>query len=158
MRRSSLWLLILLALILQTTLFTKIGIWGVKPDSSLILIVYVALGLGSLAGSVFGFLLGLAHLSILSASVASVPLAGTVVGFLVGKYGTKIMYESYIVQLLIIFVSVLVFDVINLAWADPWTIARNVVRFSIGSAVYTSVVGVVLVIVIERIIGLRLVS
>jgi rod shape-determining protein MreD len=158
MRRLSLWLLVVLVLVFQVTLFRKIDVWGMRPDASVIILVYMGLGLGSVAGALFGFLLGLANLSILSTSMASLPLAGTVVGFVVGKYATKVMYESYLVQLVIIFSSVLVFDMINVAWADPSGLPLSLLRFSLGSALYTSVAGVILAIVIERIIGLRLVS
>jgi rod shape-determining protein MreD len=158
MRRFSLWLLVLLVLVFQVTLFRKMELWGVRPDSTVIVLVYMGLGLGSLAGSLFGFLLGVANLSILSTSMASLPLAATVVGFAVGKYATKIMYESYLVQALIIFISVLVFDIINFAWAGASGLVWNLLRFSLGSALYTSLVGVTLVIMIERIIGLRMVS
>jgi rod shape-determining protein MreD len=158
MRRFSLWLLVVLALIFQVTIFRKIELWGMRPDATVIILVYMGLGLGSVAGALFGFLLGLANLAILSTSMASMPLAGTVVGFVVGRYATKVMYESYLVQLVIIFVSVLVFDAVNLAWADLSGLPVSLLRYSLGSAVYTSVAGVTLAIVIERIIGLRLVS
>jgi rod shape-determining protein MreD len=119
MRRTSLWLLALLVLILDLTVFRKIGVWGIRPASAVIVIVYVALGLGPVGGSLFGFLVGLAQLSILSGSVVSLPLAGTVIGFLVGKYGTKIMHESYLVQMVILFLGVLIYDAVNLAIGAP---------------------------------------
>ena len=62
------------------------------------------------------------------------------------------------VQFVIIFSSVLIFDAVNFAWADPSSLAVSLLRFSLGSAIYTSIAGVILAIVIERIIGLRLVS
>ncbi|MFH1312933.1 MAG: rod shape-determining protein MreD [Candidatus Eisenbacteria bacterium] len=158
MRRFSLWLLVVLALIFQVTIFRKIELWGMRPDATVIILVYMGLGLGSVPGALFGFLLGLANLSILSSSMASMPLAGTVVGFVAGRYWTKVMYESYLVQLVIIFVSVLVFDAVNLAWVDPSSLPLSLLRFSLGSAAYTSVAGVILAVVIERVIGLRLVS
>jgi rod shape-determining protein MreD len=158
MRKSALWLFVLLTLVLRLTLFRKMEIWGMSPDVMVMVVVYVALGFGAVVGAVFGFLVGLAMLAVLSTSVASLPLAATVVGFLVGKYGTKIMYESYIVQILIIFVSVLILDVINFAWSSPDILISSFFRLSLGTALYTSVVGVILVIVIERIIGLRLVA
>jgi rod shape-determining protein MreD len=158
MRKSSLWLLVFLALVLQVTLFQKIELWGIRPDSSVIIIVYVSLGLGPIVGCLLGFLIGLAQFSILSAPLPSLPLAGTVIGFIVGRYGTKIMYENYLVQGLIIFVSVLVFDAINFGWVNPSELAGILLRMSIPGALYSGLVGMTLAVFIERIAGLRLVT
>jgi rod shape-determining protein MreD len=156
MRKSALWLLVLLTLVLKLTLFNRIEIWGIRPDSTVIVLVYVALGLGPMAGALFGFLVGLAEFSILSASMSSMPLAGTVVGFLVGRYGTKIMHESYPVQMLIIFAAVVVMDVINFGWYDPGALPVVVARYSMLGGVYTALVGVIMVFIVRRIYGLRL--
>ena len=158
MRKSSLWLLVLLTIVLKLTLFSRIEIWGTRPDSTVIVLVYVALGLGPVAGALLGFLVGLAEFSILSTSVSSMPLAGTVVGFLVGRYGTKIMHESYPVQFLIIFLAVVVMDIINFTWYDPATLPVMLVRYTFLGGLYTAVAGVIMVFIVERIAGLRLAS
>jgi rod shape-determining protein MreD len=158
MRKFSLWLLILITLLLQVTLFSRIEVAGIGPDPVLIVLVIVALALGPVVGMLFGFLIGLSQLAILSTSMVSAPLAATVVGYLVGKYGTKIMYESYLVQFLILILGVLIFDVINFGISSPGQLGMVLVRFSLGSALYTAAVGVVLVVFMERIVGLRLIK
>jgi rod shape-determining protein MreD len=158
MRRFSLWFLVFLVLVLEVTLFRWIEIMGVRPDAMVIALVYIALALGPTVGTLLGFLIGLARLSILSASFESMPLAGTLVGFLVGKYCTKIMYENYLVQALILVGSVLVMDSVNLAWADPGRMGYWLLRFSLPGAVYTAVVGVATAVVVERAFGLRLIA
>jgi rod shape-determining protein MreD len=158
MRKRSLWVLALVTIILKLTLFTRIEIWGIRPDATVIVLVYIALGMGPVVGALLGFLLGLAEFSILSTSMASMPLAGTVAGFLVGRYGTKVMHESYPVQILILFLAVLVMDVINFVWYDPEALSIILLRYTLLGAVYTAVVGVVMVFIVERIAGLRLAS
>ena len=158
MRRSLVGIVVFAALVLQVTLFAKIEIFGVRPDGVLIVLVYVALAFGAIVGSVVGFLVGLAQFAIMSTSLASLPLAGTVVGFAVGRYGTKIMFESYLVQLVIIFASVVVFDAINLLWSAPGNFTWSLLRWSLPAAAYTALVGVALVIVLERAFGMRLVT
>jgi rod shape-determining protein MreD len=158
MRKVSLWLLVLITLLLQVTLFTRIEVAGIGPDPVLIVLVLVALALGPVVGALFGFMIGLAQLAILSTSMVSAPLAATLVGYLVGKYGTKIMYESYLVQFLILILGVLVYDIINFTISSPGQLGLILVRFSMGSAFYTAAVGVVLVVFIERIVGLRLIK
>ena len=155
MRRSFLWLFMFVAIILEVTVFSKIEVFGVRPDAVLILLVYMSLAFGAVVGSIIGFLVGLAQFAIISTTMASLPLAGTIVGFLVGRYGTKIMYENYLVQLLIIFASVAVFDSINLVWSVPADFVGELLRWSLPGALYTGVVGVALVTILERIFGLR---
>jgi rod shape-determining protein MreD len=158
MRRFSLWFIVLVLLILQVTLFRKIEMWGVRPDSLIVVLVYVALAFGPIVGSVFGFFICLAEYSVLSSALASLPLAGTVIGYLVGRYGTKIMYESYLVQLVIIFVSVIVFDIINYIWLGSAEFWPALFRYSIPGALYTALAGVIVVAIVERIGGLRIIA
>jgi rod shape-determining protein MreD len=158
MHKFSLWLLVLITLLLQVTLFTRIEVGGIGPDPALIMLVLVALALGPVVGMLFGFLMGFSQLAILSTSMVSAPLAATVVGYLVGKYGTKIMYESYLVQFLILVLGVLAYDIINFAISSPGQLGLILVRFSLGSALYTAAIGVMLVVFIERIVGLRLIK
>jgi rod shape-determining protein MreD len=157
MRRTFLWLFLFVALVLDVTVLSKAEILGARADAVLIALVYISLTFGAVVGSITGFMVGLAQFAIISTTVASLPLAGTVVGFLVGRYGTKIMYESYLVQVLIIFVSVVVFDTINLLWSVPAEFLTDLLRWSLPGALYTALAGVGLVIVFERIFGLRLV-
>jgi rod shape-determining protein MreD len=157
MRRTPLWVFVVTVLVLQVTLFARIEILGARPDAVLLVLVYLAFSFGAIAGSIVGFLVGLAEFAIVSTTMASLPLAGTVVGFLVGRYGTKITYENYFVQLAIIFTSVVVFDSINLVWSAPSDLGSDLVRWSIPGAAYTAVVGVGLVAFFERVLGLRLV-
>lgn len=158
MRRSILSVVVLAALVLQAAVLGKIEILGVRPDAVMIIVVYMSLAYGAVVGAILGFGIGLAEFAIMATGVASLPLAGTVVGFLVGRYGTKIMYESYLVQLLILFAAVVIFDVINLVWLAPDQLAWNLARWSLPAAAYTAIVGVALVVLLERALGLRLVG
>jgi rod shape-determining protein MreD len=157
MRRPLLGILVFAALLLQVTLFGKIEIFGARPDGVLIVLVYIALAFGAIVGSIVGFLVGLAQFAIMATALASLPLAGTVVGFAVGRYGTKIMYESYLVQLVIIFASVVIFDSINMLWSAPAGFGWSLARWTLPAAAYTALVGVGLVVVLERVFGMRLV-
>jgi rod shape-determining protein MreD len=148
-------LLIVLTLILDLTVFDSIEFWGLRPDPTPIMIVYVALGMGPMIGALFGFMVGLAEFAILMASVASMPLAGTVVGFLAGRYGTKIMHENYLVQVLIIILAVVVMDSVNLTFSDPGRLLITLVRSSLLGGAYTAIVGVTLALMADRIVALR---
>ena len=158
MRKFSLWLIVLVLLILQVTLFRKLEIWGVRPDAVMVVLVYVALAYGPVVGSVFGFFICLAEYSVLASALASLPLAGTLIGYLVGRYGTKIMYESYLVQLVIVFLSVIVFDIINYIWLGSAEFYVAFFRYTIPGALYTALAGVIVVALVERVGGLRIIA
>ena len=158
MKKFSLWFLVFVLLILQITLFRKLEVWGVRPDAVIVLLVYMALAFGPVVGAIFGFFICLAEYSVLSSTIASLPLAGTLVGYLVGRYGTKIMYESYFVQLVIIFASVLVFDIINFIWLGSAEFWMGFFRYTIPGAAYTALAGVIVVAVLERIGGMRIIA
>jgi rod shape-determining protein MreD len=158
MRRLSLWVLVFIVLILEVTLFSKIEVWDVRPDAKVIVLVYVALANGPVVGALFGFMVGLLELALLSTAMASAPLAATVVGFAVGRYGTKIMYESLLVQMLLVFASVIVLDSVNFLWTNPGSAGLHLARFSVPAGVYTALLSGILAFVVERIAGLRLVA
>ena len=158
MRKFSLWFAVLVILILQVTLFRRIEIWGVRPDAVMVVLVYMALAFGPVVGAIFGFFICLAEFSILASALASLPLAGTLIGYLVGRYGTKIMYESYLVQMVIIFASVIVFDVINFIWLSPADFWVGFMRYTIPGALYTALAGVIVVALVERVGGMRIIA
>jgi rod shape-determining protein MreD len=158
MRKSSLWLLALLAIVLKLTLFNRIEIWGIRPDSTVIILVYVALSLGPLAGALFGFLVGLAEFGILSTAMPSMPLAGALVGFAVGRYGGKTMHDSALVQMFVIFVAVVMLDVVNFAWYDPGRLLFILTRYTLLGGIYTALAGIIMVFIVRRIMGVRLAS
>ncbi|UCE26236.1 MAG: rod shape-determining protein MreD [Candidatus Coatesbacteria bacterium] len=90
------------ALVIGGTVYLQHGLgphlapWGINPDLTLVLIVYLALNWGGFAGAVAGFCLGFAS-DVLSWGVIGVgALAGTVAGGLVGAYRGNI-YERSIV-------------------------------------------------------------
>ncbi len=142
MRKSPIFLFIVVVLLLDLIFFQKIVVAGLRPDATVIVLVYLALRFGSVLGMIFGFLIGLASLVIMTTALASMPLATTVVGYVVGKFGKKVAYESPLVQLAILFLSVLLLDAINFLWLDPEHLVFNLARYSMGSAFYTGLVGV----------------
>jgi rod shape-determining protein MreD len=93
---------IIFALVIAGTVYLQHGLgphlapWGITPDLTLVLIVYLALNWGGFAGAGAGFCLGFAS-DVFSWGVIGVgALAGTVAGGLVGAYRGNI-YERSIV-------------------------------------------------------------
>ncbi len=144
MRRSPFLLFILVVLALDLLLFSKIVIFGLSPDATVIIVVYAALRFGCITGMFIGFVVGVGQVAMMTTASGALPLASTLVGYLVGKFGTKVAYESALVQVVIIFLSVLILDSINLVWLEPKHFVFDMLRFSLGTAAYTAVVGAAL--------------
>jgi len=153
MRKSSILAFVLLLLVLDLMVFDRIMILGMKPDATVIVIVYVALRFGCVVGMFLGFLIGVAQVSIMTTASAALPLASTIVGYLAGRFGTKVAFESTIVQAVIIIISVLILDAINFIWLEPEHFLFDLARFSVGSAIYTSIVGVGVASLVSRFLG-----
>lgn len=73
-------------LVLQLVLSEFLSVDGVRPDFLLIFLIYVSISEGSLAGVIFGFVLGLLE-DLLSAGsfLGLAPLTKCITGFLVGR-------------------------------------------------------------------------
>lgn len=102
-------LLLFIALILQSTLFEFISIGGAKPDLSLIIIVFIALRKGKNAGQSLGFITGLVEdfLS-LPVPVGFSALIKTVIGFLYGLFKGRMFIGPILMPVLIILVATII--------------------------------------------------
>ena len=85
-RRLRLALLVLSAVVLQTTLFTSLRIDHVAPDLGLVAVLAVAYEDGADTGAIFGFVTGLAIDLFLTTPLGLSALAYALTGFAVGVF------------------------------------------------------------------------
>jgi rod shape-determining protein MreD len=85
-RRLRLALLVLSAVVLQTTLFTSLRIDHVAPDVGLVAVLAVAYEDGADAGAIFGFVTGLAIDLFLTTPLGLSALAYALTGYAVGVF------------------------------------------------------------------------
>ena len=139
-------LLIVLALLVQTSWAHSVRILGVGPDIVIIVLVYLGISSGQLQGTLYGFASGFL-LDVYSPETMGInALANSVVGFSVGHFRTGVCTEDFRVQALLLFLAVLLHDLIYFLFANalsnPDAILGLIVRVGIGTAFYTAVVGV----------------
>ena len=79
--------LFFLAVVLQVTIVSSIGILGGSPDLVLVLLVAVALGQGAIFGAVAGFWAGLLLDVATLGTLGFTSLLLTLAGFWIGRYG-----------------------------------------------------------------------
>ena len=77
----------------------------------------------------------------------------TFISAIIGGLGTGSVYALLGVGFVIIYRAT---DVINFAWYDPDALSVVLARYTLLGALYTAVVGVIMVFIVERVAGLRL--
>src|SRR3990172_6177041 len=94
-------LLLLIAVVLQTMVVSRVSVLGVTADLLLILTVIVGLGRGSLEGAIFGFCVGIVHDTIFFQTLGGHALIFVLVGYFVGiflaRFGTVNLWAVFII-------------------------------------------------------------
>lgn len=96
-------LLVTIALLLQSTLFSFLQVAGVKPDLVLMLVVFNGFLRGSREGAFLGFLAGLAQDIFTGNYIGLNALTKMIAGYLVGLAEARFYKESVIIVTLVTF-------------------------------------------------------
>ena len=155
-------LLAVLIFILQLKVVPSIGLLGVAPDLVIVLLVALVLERVPVAAVIIGFVLGflqdLGNASFLGMNA----LAKSLIAYGVSRYGAGFLPESVLFKGLLIFAATLFDEVIALVVTTGFDLPVMIVsffRYSILSALYTAVVGLIVFAVIDaatgRVVGSR---
>ena len=141
-------LLVILALLFQSTVFGRYEILGARPDFGMIALILLA---GSVSGTeciLFGFFMGLVQDVYTPEYLGYNTFTMTVMGFVLGILRETITVENAIVKIAVTVVACLVHDIIYLSFYtvfDYSLLFRILVREGIGGAVYSAVLALVLI-------------
>jgi len=94
-------ILIILAIIIQSTLLSRIAVWGVTPDIALILIVFFSNRYGSLRGQISGFASGLIEDFISLSPLGFHAFIKTLSGFIFGLTKGRIFLDPVFIPLVL---------------------------------------------------------
>ena len=149
-------LLALLIFVLQLEVVPEIGILGTAPDLFIVLLVALVLERGPVAAVIIGFLLGflqdLGNASFLGLNA----LAKSLIAYGASRFGGGFLPESVLFKGLLIFVASLFNEGLVLLVTtgfDLPVIFFSFFRYSILSALYTAVVGLVVFALIDALTG-----
>lgn len=149
-------LLAILIFILQLKVVPSIGLLGTAPDLVIILLIALILEKGPVAAVIIGFVLGflqdLGNASFLGMNA----LAKSLIAYGVSRFGAGFLPESVLFKGLLIFVASLFNEGLMLVVTtgfDLPVIFFSFFRYSILSALYTAVVGLVVFAVIDAVTG-----
>lgn len=87
-------LLVLIAVAVQAVLSVRLPLLGVSPDVFILVVALVAVGEGSLRGSVFGFVMGLVADVVFLEPMGLRSLIYLAVGYACGRFGEEVGVES----------------------------------------------------------------
>lgn len=159
MKRTAVFFLVVLtAVILQSSVLARITLFGVAPD--LILIVVIVLGLveGSLAGAIAGFGGGLLRDFLLEGPMGLTGLAYLTVGYVVGLVRPYVPEDSVVTPVVAVGVGSLLGSTLLLFFsflfggaADPFT---RIVKVILLSSVYNTMLTPFVYPLVNRIVSM----
>ena len=117
------------ALLLQSTLLERVAIRGVKPDLVLIILVFVSLRKGSMAGQLSGFISGIFFFFFSLAPLGFHAFSRTLIGFLYGLFEGNIYLDPVFMPLIVVAMATLIEAILS---------SLVVVIFSISTTGYGS--------------------
>jgi rod shape-determining protein MreD len=154
-------LAILFTLLVQVALVNRMGLWGVRPDLTVLLIVFLGLRRGPVVGTLLGFFLGLLQDLLVPSTLGMNMLAKSCLGYLLGKLSGNLLLGGLGFYSAVIAISVLVHDGIYLLAYTKLDVPRTLGMFftqSVPTALYTAVVGLVILAVATALGGAQLLS
>ena len=106
--------LLIIAQVLQSTLFQLIRIGHIAPNLMIILIVSFALLRGSKEGTIVGIASGLIYDSTFGLMMGPATITYAFIGFLCGRFNKNFYRENFIIPLICTFFSSLFFNIVNM--------------------------------------------
>ncbi len=154
-------LALLLTLLLQLTLADRLGIMGIRPDLTILFLVFLGARRGPVMGTLLGFVVGLMQDLLVPELLGMNMLAKSILGYGVGRVTGSLMLDNMGIRLGLVGVSVLLHDFIYLLAYTGLDIPRLFIMFisqSIPTAIYTALVGLVIIMVASAVGGARSLS
>ncbi len=145
--------ILFMLILFQSLISDAVTIMGVKLDLAVLILVYVALTRGPAFGTIFGFLIGLLLDVFNPQTLGWGALVKCLMGFTLGTFKDNLYLESPYSKGAVIFVALIVNDLLYYLFATGFSAAtlRTLTNYSFPSAIYTSIVGVLIFFVMNRI-------
>jgi rod shape-determining protein MreD len=129
---------------------------GIQPDLLTLVVVYWALALGPIPGTIAGFVVGLVADAELGRGLGVQAGLLSIVGFIVGQAGKRLVKENLLMQATLLATSTVVLAASRILLAgggDPAALVSTAWGPILGQAVYTALIGPLFYWVV-RILGL----
>ena len=144
--------ILFILVLFQSLLSGVVTIIGIKFDLAIVILVYVALNRGPNYGMVFGFLIGLLLDIFTPQTLGWGAFVKCLIGFTVGSFKDNLYLESLYSKGGVIFFALMVNDFLYYIFANGVNAStfRILSHISVPSALYTSIVGVLIFLALSR--------
>ena len=149
-------LIIALALLLQSTLFGRYSIWGIKPDLAMLMLIVLVNNSGPVEIVLYGFLIGFIQDVYTPEFLGINAFTMSLMGFTMDFIKDTLTVENYFVKAFVTFGACVVHDFIYLSLYTKFNyymVMNFLFKESLLGAVYTSVLLLIFVIIWEWMIS-----
>ena len=108
------WLIILLNFILQGTLFQYFSIFGVVPNTTLVIIVCFALFSDKNKGAIYGFVIGIMQDMLYGQALGVYALIYMLIGYYIGLINRKVFKDNLIISFFITAIATCFYILVNI--------------------------------------------
>jgi len=145
--------ILFILILFQSLLSGVVTIMGVKFDLAIVILVYIALTRGPTYGVIFGFLIGLLLDVFTPQTLGWGALVKCLIGFTVGSFKDNLYLESLYSKGGVIFFALILNDSLHYLFVSGVnaTTFRILSNYSVPSAFYTSIVGMLIFLAASRI-------
>jgi rod shape-determining protein MreD len=143
---------LVVALVLQAAFLYRFEIAGIRPDLLVAFVVYLGWMRGPVVGTLGGFFVGLIQDLDAPGPLGLNALSKTIVGFAVAKAGFRVHRANAGVRFAFFLFAMLAHDIIYFAASslgDPWLFVKQIATIAAPSALYTALVVLVLLGLVE---------
>ena len=141
-------LLIALTLLVQSTLGSLMEIQGVRPDFAILMLMLLASRGSTVTSIMYGFIIGFLQDAYSPEFLGANAFSMSLMGFILGEFRERLAVEHAGVKFVSTFVAILLHDAVYLSLYSRFEFSIVVslfMRMSLAGALYTAVLGVVLV-------------
>ncbi|MGL4790756.1 MAG: rod shape-determining protein MreD [Anaerotignaceae bacterium] len=103
-------LVLIVNLVLQSTLFQNFAIRNVIPNTSIIIIVSMSLLRGSWEGMAVGFVAGMLQDTFFGGAMGYYALFGMITGYFVGKFNKGFYRENYVIPFFLCAITTFIYE------------------------------------------------
>jgi rod shape-determining protein MreD len=146
-------IILLMLVVFQSLLSDLVTIGGIRLDLAVVILVYVALTRGPAYGMTFGFAIGLLLDVFTPSTLGWGALVKCLIGFTVGSFKDNLYLESLYSKGAVMFLALIANDLLYYLFVTGLTATTGdmLLRASLPSAVYTSAVGMLIFLAMNRI-------